>query len=110
MQLHGSVVLFLYRLNPGQSSSVASVVDADPLALGSMGAAYGGTGASLAYQETANFIFNANGGKFLIDLLDNTSIGNGFNMAEFKIRLNGSLFYDQPFDDLASAQSFFSNT
>ena len=99
----------LPNINPGQSFSVASVLDADPLALGSMGAAYGGTGQSLTYQETADFIFNANGGNFLIDLLGNSSLGNGFDMAEFQIHLNGGLFYDRLFHDLASAQSFFSS-
>ena len=101
--------LFLTAINPGQSFSVVSAFAAGPLtvALGSMGA--GGTGASLTYQESANFIFNAIGGTFLIDLLGNTSLGNGFDSATFQIPLNGNLVDSQSFTDLASAEAFFSN-
>ena len=75
-----------------------------------MGAGYGGTGPSLTYQESATFTFNnAFGGPFAIDLLSNASLGNGFDSALFQIFDNGNLFQSQSFNDLASAQAFFSN-
>jgi hypothetical protein len=75
-----------------------------------MGAGYGGAGPSLTYQESATFTFNnALGGPFAIDLLSNASLGNGFDSALFQIFDNGNLFQSQPFNDLASAQAFFSN-
>ena len=67
----------------------------------------GGVGASVAYQESVDFVFND--GTFLLDLIDNTSLGTGFDSAEFQIILNGSLFDDQSFASLAVAQAFFSN-
>jgi hypothetical protein len=88
-----------------------NAVTAGPLtlALGSMGAGYGGTGASLTYQESANFTFNAIGAPFVIDLLSSASLGKGFESATFQISLNGNLFYNKSFNDLASAQAFFLN-
>jgi hypothetical protein len=46
---------------------------------------------------------------FTVDLLDNNSLGKGFDSAEFKILLNGNVLMDQLFTDLASAQTFFSD-
>ena len=77
------------------------------IAFGSMGA--GGIGASLTYQKSANFVFNAiGGGIFLIDPLSNFSLGSGFDSALFQIILNGNIFESQSFGNLASAQAFFS--
>ena len=73
-----------------------------------MGAGYGGTGASLTYQESANFTFNAIGAPFLVYLFNDASLGNGFDSAEFQIILNGIVVDSQSFTDLASAQAFFS--
>jgi hypothetical protein len=97
-------------INPGQSYSVVSASVAGPLtlAVGSMGAGYGGSGQSLTYQESATFTINA-GGPFLINLFDSTSLGSGFDSATFEIRLNGSIFDSRFFNDLLSAQTFFSN-
>lgn len=95
-------------INPGQSFLVVNPVTIGPLtlALGSMGA--GGVGGSLAYQQTASFMFNAGGSPFLIDFLSNTSVGNGFDTAMFTISDNGKLMVNQSFANLASAQAFFS--
>ena len=79
------------------------------LAFGSMGAGYGGAGSTLSYQQSATFIFDAIAGPLLIDLLGNTSLGNGFDSALFQIFDNGNLFESHSFNDLASAQAFFSN-
>ena len=46
----------------------------------------------------------------MLHLLDNTSLGNGFDSAAFQISLNGSLFDSEFFNDLASAQAFFSHS
>ena len=72
-----------------------------------MGAGDGGTGQSLTYQESANFIFNGNA--FLVDLLNNNSLGNGFDTAVFQILSNGTVVDSQSFNTLASAQAFFSD-
>jgi hypothetical protein len=98
-------------INPGQSFSVISAFSGGPstLGLGSMGAGYGGAGQSLTYVESANFMFNAAGGTLLIDLLNNASLGKGFDSAAFQISLNGNVVYNQSFIDLAFAQAFFSN-
>ena len=74
-----------------------------------MGSGYGGTGTLLAYQQSAEFILNSLGGAFLIDLLGNVSLGNGFESAAFQIFSNGNLIESDTFNDLASAQAFFSN-
>jgi hypothetical protein len=66
-------------------------------------------GSALIYQQNATFTFDAIGGPFLIDLLGNNSLGNGFDSALFQIFDNGNLFQSQSFNDLASAQAFFSN-
>jgi hypothetical protein len=101
---------FSNAINPGQSFSAVSAFVAGPLtlAVGSMGAGYGGTGQSLTYHQSASFMFNA-GGPFLINLFDSTSLGSGFDSATFEIRLNGNIFDSRFFNDLFSARTFFSN-
>jgi hypothetical protein len=91
-------------------SIVGGFAAAGPLTTlsGAMGAGYGGTGQSLTYEESAYFTLNT-GPLFLLHLLDNTSLGNGFDNATFKIFLNGNLFDSELFSDLASAQLFFSH-
>jgi hypothetical protein len=51
-----------------------------------MGAGYGGTGASLAYQQSASF--TQEGGFFVLDLLSSDAVGFGFDSAVFTISLN----------------------
>jgi hypothetical protein len=96
-------------INPGQSFSVLSPFVAGPLmlAVGSMGA--GGIGGSLAYQQTASFMFNAGSTPFLIDLISNSSLGTGFDSATFQVSDNGNVIVSDAFANLASAQAFFSN-
>ena len=77
------------------------------VANGAMGAGYGGTGASLTYQESASF--TQIGGIFVLDLLSNDSLGIGFDSALFTISLNSAVIDSQSFADLASAEAFFSN-
>jgi hypothetical protein len=72
-----------------------------------MGAGYGGTGVPITYKESANF--TQNGGNFVLDLLSNNAVGNGFQSALFQILLNGAVIDSQSFTDLASAGAFFSN-
>jgi hypothetical protein len=98
-------------INSGQSFSVANAFAIGPLDLvfGSMGAGYGGTGQSLTNQMNADFTFNADGGIFLLDLIDNTLVANGFDTAEFQLSLNGNILDSELFNDVASAQAFFSN-
>ena len=72
-----------------------------------MGADYFGTGAPLTYQESVSF--TQNGGAFVLDLLSNDALGQGFDGALFQIFLNSALFDSQSFTDLASAEAFFSN-
>jgi hypothetical protein len=72
-----------------------------------MGAGYGGTGQSLTYRESASFA--AGGGLFDVDLLNNSSVGAGFDSAVFKIILNGNILESQTFTNLALAEAFFSN-
>jgi hypothetical protein len=105
----GGAVSLPNTTNPGQSFSAVSGFTAasSMLAVGSMGA--GGIGASLIYQESANFAFNAiGGGIFLIDPLSHFSLGSGFDSALFQVLLNGSVFESQTFSNLASAEAFFS--
>ena len=105
----GGAVSLPNTINPGQSFSAVNAFTAGPsmIAFGSMGA--GGIGASLTYQQSANFTFNAiGGGIFLIDPLSNFSLGSGFDSALFQILLNGNVFESQSFNNLASAQAFFS--
>ena len=78
------------------------------LGLGAMGAGYGGMGESLTYQESADFKFIAGQGTTsLLGFLHPISVGNGFDSSTFKIFINGNLFLSQSFNDLASAQAFF---
>ena len=72
-----------------------------------MGAGYGGTGASLTYQESASF--TQIGGAFVLDLLSNDALGIGFDSALFQILLNSVVIDSQSFTDLTSAEAFFSN-
>ena len=105
----GGAVSLPNTFSPGQSFSAINAFTAGPsmIAFGSMGA--GGTGASLTYQTSANFVFNAiGGGIFLIDPLSNFSLGSGFDSALFQVLLNGSVFESHSFNNLASAQAFFS--
>jgi hypothetical protein len=104
----GGAVSLPNAINPGQSFSAVNAFAAGPsmIAAGSMDA--GGIGASLTYQQTANFVFNAlGGGLFLIDPLSNFSLGTGFDSAALQILLNGSVFESQTFNNLASAEAFF---
>jgi hypothetical protein len=93
----------------GQSFSVVSgsVFGSPTVANGSMGAGYGGTGISVTYQESASF--TQIGGTFVLDLLSNAALGNGFDSALFQISLNGLVIDSQSFTDLPSAEAFFSN-
>ena len=73
-----------------------------------MGAGYGGTGESLNYQESADFKLGGHG-TVLLGFVSTISIGNGFDSSTFQIFINGALFLSQSFNDLASANSFFTN-
>jgi hypothetical protein len=77
------------------------------VANGAMGAGYGGTVASLTYQESASF--TQNGGIFVLDLLSSEALGIGFDSALFTISVNSVVIDSQSFTDLASAEAFFSN-
>jgi hypothetical protein len=76
----------------GQSFSVVSGSGFGPLtvAIGSMGAGYGGAGgATLTYQQSVSF--TQDGGLFVLDLLSSDALGMGFNSAVFSIFLNSRL-------------------
>jgi hypothetical protein len=105
----GGVISLSNPIIPGQSFSVVSGSGFGPLTVanGSMGAGYGGTGASLTYQENASF--TQIGGAFVLDLLSSDSLGVGFDSALFTISLNSIVIDSQSFADLASAETFFSN-
>jgi hypothetical protein len=106
----GGPVSLSNAISAGQSFSVVSGFGVGPLttvALGAMGAGYGGTGQSLTYQESASFA--AGGGIFDVDLLNSSAVGVGFDSAVFKIILNGNIFESQTFTNLALAEAFFSN-
>jgi hypothetical protein len=105
----GSGIATTNAITAGQSFSIASPVNAGLLTLtvGSMGA--GGIGGSLAYLQTASFMFNAGSTPLVVDLLGNTSLGTGFDSASFQIFDNGNLVLSNSFATLASAQAFFSN-
>jgi PEP-CTERM motif len=73
-----------------------------------MGAGYGGTGEQLTYTESADFKFNSGQGTTsLLGFVNPISVGNGFDSSTFEIFINGNLFFSQSFNDLASAQAFF---
>jgi len=70
----------------------------------------GGVGGSISYQELVNFSVNvATDPFFTVDLLDNKSLGKGFDSATFQISENGTVLENKLFTDLASAQAFFSD-
>jgi hypothetical protein len=89
---------------------VVSGLGVGPLtgAIGSMGAGYGGTGASVTYQQSVTF--TQIGGFFVLDLFSSNSLGKGFDSALFQISLNDVVINSQSFTDLASAELFFSNS
>ena len=62
-------------------------------------------------QQTASFTFNAGSTPvpFLIDLFGSTSLGKGFDSAQFQVFDNGKLVVNQSFANSTSAQAFFSN-
>jgi hypothetical protein len=97
-------------INPGQSYSVVNGFVGGPLtlALGAMGAGYGGSGESLTYQESADFQLGGQG-TILLGFLNPISIGNGFDSSTFEIFVDGGLFLNLVFPDLASANDFFSH-
>jgi hypothetical protein len=110
----GGVISPSNPIIPGQSFSVVTGSAFGPLtvAIGSMGAGYGGAnavspGVSLTYGETVSF--TQNGGIFVLDLLSSDALGIGFDIATFAIVLNNAIFDNESFTDLASAELFFSN-
>jgi hypothetical protein len=105
----GGVVSPSNPITPGQSFSVVSGSGFGPLTVanGSMGSGYGGTVASLTYQESVGF--TQMGGVFVLDLLSSDALGMGFDSALFTISLNSIVIDDQSFTDLASAEAFFSD-
>ena len=69
----------------------------------------GGVGGSLAYQQTASFMFNAGSTPFLLALTGSNFLGTGFDSALFQVSDNGNLLFDKSFSDLVAAEAFFSN-
>jgi hypothetical protein len=109
-QAGGSIFSLSNTINAGQSFSVVSRFVVGPLtvALGSMGA--GGVGGSLSYQESVSFSLNVETDPiFTVALLNNNSLGKGFDSATFQLTENGTVLDNKLFTDLASAQAFFSN-
>jgi hypothetical protein len=107
----GGAVSLPTAINPGQSYSVVNAFLSVPpltLAVGAMGAGYVGAGGSLTYQESADFQFNGHGTIFL-GFLSTMSVGNGFDSSTFQIFVNGGLFLSRTFNELASANSFFTD-
>jgi hypothetical protein len=100
----GGVVSLSNAIIAGQSFSVVSGSGFGPLTVanGSMGA-----GGPLTSQESVSFTLN--GGIFVVDLLSNEALGNGFDSALFTISLNSAVIDSQSFTNLASAEAFFSN-
>jgi hypothetical protein len=97
--------------NPGQSYSVINAfVDAHPpiLASGAMGAGYGGSGEPLTYEESADLNLSGHG-TLRLGFLGTISVGTGFDSSTIQIFVNGNLFLSQTFNDLASANNFFTN-
>jgi hypothetical protein len=90
----GGVVSLSNAIVAGQSFSVITGSAFGPLtvAIGSMGAGYGGgvlvDGGvpSLTYGERV--VFEQNGGAFVLDLLSSDALGKGFDSARFTITLN----------------------
>jgi hypothetical protein len=81
-----------------------------------MGAGYGGSvppfpgaiGESLTYEESADFKLNGQG-TVLLGLVNPISVGTGFDHSTFQILVDGVTFLNQSFNDLASANAFFTN-
>jgi hypothetical protein len=46
---------------------------------------------------------------FVLDLLNQASLGKGFDSASFQVFLNGTLISNNMFNNLAAAQAFFSS-
>jgi hypothetical protein len=111
----GGIVSLSNPIVAGQSFSVVSGLGFGDLtvAIGSMGAGYGGTGdftigeRSHTYQESV--LFTQGGGVFVLDLLSSDALGIGFDSALFTISLNSIVVDSWSFTDLASAETFFSN-
>ncbi len=78
-------------------------------AIGSMNSgAIGGN--SLTNQIRADFQFNyAPNTLLVLGLMDDLSVGTGFQTSSLDVYLNSSLLHDYQFPDLASAQKFFSD-
>jgi hypothetical protein len=73
-----------------------------------MGAGFSDPTTPLTFQESADFV-STDSGAFLIHLTNSSSLGNGFDSAEFQILLNGTLIDSESFSSLAVAQAFFSS-
>jgi hypothetical protein len=70
----------------------------------------GGTGGALTYVTTADFKSNYGANRsFVLDLLNQASLGKGFDSASFQVFLNGTLISNNMFNNLAAAQAFFSS-
>ena len=75
-------------INPGQSYSVVNGLLIGPpltLALGAMGAGYGGVGEPLTCQASADFQLSGQG-TILLGFLNTMSVGNGFDTSIFQRR------------------------
>jgi hypothetical protein len=95
-------------IQAGQSFSVVDSTSFFPLfgGSGSMGAVYGGSGAPLIYQQSAEFTYDFLSYGFVIGFGGTQSLGKGFDSAQFQITLNG-ISDSVSFNDLVSAQLFF---
>jgi hypothetical protein len=71
-----------------------------------MGAGYGS--GTLTYRESADFQLSGHG-TILLGFLNTMSVGNGFDSSTFEILVNGVVFLNRSFSDLASANNFFTN-
>jgi lipoprotein signal peptidase len=101
----GGFISLTNALIAGQSFSVVSGSGSPvTVANGSMGA--GAAGVSITYQESVSFTQDS--GIFALLLLSSDALGNGFDSAFFEIVLNSIVIDSQSFNDLASAEAFFS--
>jgi hypothetical protein len=73
-----------------------------------MGAGYGGSGEPLTYEESADLNLSGHG-TLRLGFFGTTSVGTGFDSSTIQIFVNGNLFLVQTFNDLASANDFFTN-
>jgi hypothetical protein len=105
----GGVLSLSNPIITGKSFSLVSGSAFGPLTVanGSMGAYSGASLPSLTYQENATF--TQIGGAFVLDLLSSDALGNGFDSALFQIVLNDIVVDSESFNDLTSAEAFFSN-